>query len=399
MNAIALQAPIDSVMYSCKGVIPFRKYQETDLADLLSEMLPVLEGYLGMEVPKRAGLDEPFSRRRLRSQFEAMRVSVENKMIWSCRATRQAQDDISARGYTVGIECLLVGDPDSEIQLYLSVVHSNASADVSMERYTLDAVYDLLNAADARNAGIGLGRPINIETEEEVAFLIRHIESSARSMPLVVISCDNLMQAVIPPEEVAKAVAGLCYVYAISPSASWAITQTFGKEMSAFNGAIRSYLCDFTREDNPRDHRLMIPRRGVPVSEKRNNLAILTRGMVSEALKSDQKGFRFAQVVAMAKRSGEPVPEPQEEDVDVALCTATQPFDGPYEVRDVEPPAVPAGVAISPEPTQGYERDIEIQLARALEEKARAEARAHDAERRLTLVTAQLEMIMATLKG
>ena len=54
---------------------------------------------------------------------------------------------------------------------------------------------------------------------------------------------------------------------------------------------------------------------------------------------------------------------------------------------------------MSPAPAQGGENNTEIQLARALEEKARAEARANEAERRLTLVTAQLEMIMATLKG
>lgn len=111
--------------------------------------------------------------------------------------------------------------------------------------------------------------PKYIGSDEDVNKLIDLLESSDRHLPVIVASGDDRTpdpdSPLIDTTALAVATLGLAHVVVLPAPRSYALSDTFGKALSVFHGAIRMYKCGFDRLADPYDHPLRFVRQGVNI--------------------------------------------------------------------------------------------------------------------------------------
>lgn len=95
--------------------------------------------------------------------------------------------------------------------------------------------------------------------KSEIADFVKLLYEPSRRLPVIAISENEESTTRIPPDELARAVAGAAHIIHLSSEASWELTRTLGKRMSVFNGAVRLYVPGLNEEDeNPYQHPLWL---------------------------------------------------------------------------------------------------------------------------------------------
>ncbi|MDB5586745.1 MAG: hypothetical protein JWP26_1715 [Devosia sp.] len=104
--------------------------------------------------------------------------------------------------------------------------------------------------------------PVDFIDEIDVKTLIDLILDPTRKIPIFVLSSvvqpDGSLSPLIESAGLARATLGIGFVAVVSPEASWALTDYFGRAHSVFSGGVRAYLPGFSRSANPFDHRLIV---------------------------------------------------------------------------------------------------------------------------------------------
>jgi hypothetical protein len=97
----------------------------------------------------------------------------------------------------------------------------------------------------------------------DVPDLISLLENTDRTLPVIVVSrSEPSGNAALNVVTLHRELAGLAHVRVLSSAASgWALTNDLGADLSVWGGAIRVYFAGFTRNDNPRRHRITFPER------------------------------------------------------------------------------------------------------------------------------------------
>lgn len=107
-------------------------------------------------------------------------------------------------------------------------------------------------------------RPVVVRTDSAVQLLIEALLDPARKLPVIVLSVpsssNDPQKPLVDAETLAKATTGLALVVVLPAHFSWALTERFGKQLSAYEGAARVYLPGFTEDANPfGGHELILP--------------------------------------------------------------------------------------------------------------------------------------------
>jgi len=86
------------------------------------------------------------------------------------------------------------------------------------------------------------------------------LRAPERRRPVFVVSETQDFQSLINPNRVAERTVGIAHVYQLSYDAAYYLTDEVGKELSVFNGAVRTYRPSPDLDsDNPRNHPLALP--------------------------------------------------------------------------------------------------------------------------------------------
>ena len=102
-------------------------------------------------------------------------------------------------------------------------------------------------------------KPRVIKNETGVQHLVNHLRAPLRRSDIYVISLpegsEETRDAVIDPFNLARSVFGAAHVYVITGNASFALSDTIGREFSVYRGAVRTYLPGFDEnKDSPFRH-------------------------------------------------------------------------------------------------------------------------------------------------
>lgn len=128
--------------------------------------------------------------------------------------------------------------------------------------------------------------PWVLKSEDDVESFLYYLVNPNRSVPIFAISLEE--EAGRPsfnPIALNKATVGIGTVVVLPPEVSWTITNNFGKQLSIFNGAIRTYMPGFSNGANPYPHKLFIPNREGMDDWERQTLEILCWIAANESLR------------------------------------------------------------------------------------------------------------------
>ena len=107
-----------------------------------------------------------------------------------------------------------------------------------------------------------IAQPLTCRGKDEADMLVDRLWDVERAIPMILVSEESGL--VLHPqicEAMAADTAGLAVVVRVDDEASWRVTTRKGKEWSCYNGAIRIYWPDLSRESRPLDHPTWTPRR------------------------------------------------------------------------------------------------------------------------------------------
>lgn len=97
-------------------------------------------------------------------------------------------------------------------------------------------------------------------TLDDLSFLIDFVSSPNRLLPVIVISEESFTEKVfVDPEKLATTLAGTAHVFQLNAAASWHLSESWNRDISTFNGAVRCYGPNFRKTDDKFKHRLWLP--------------------------------------------------------------------------------------------------------------------------------------------
>lgn len=183
--------------------------------------------------------------------------------IWSLRI-EDPDKTVAGRVWTTEINVTSNGDHLSpQFTVRLSVSTSEVILDI--EPHVPRVVRQVIDATGLWAGDYKLDhRPLAITTNHAQALLINALLDPLRKLPIIALSVpENSLQDDAPlldANVLSQACAGLAIVTILSPDASWALTERFGKQLSVYGGAARVYLPGFTEDSNPfGGHELLLP--------------------------------------------------------------------------------------------------------------------------------------------
>ncbi len=118
-------------------------------------------------------------------------------------------------------------------------------------------VREIVDTFDIELDGRPLGRLAKVTGASADEYL-RFLEDANRRLPVVAISADPKNDTFLDPTRVADRLLGLAHVAVLDRDAAWDITNTIGRQLSVYQGAVRIYWPGFTTADEPRRHRLYL---------------------------------------------------------------------------------------------------------------------------------------------
>lgn len=107
-------------------------------------------------------------------------------------------------------------------------------------------------------------KPLEADHDDSFEDFLDLLLSRERKLPLVLLTERRGARApsyVVSPEKCAQALQGFAHVVALPEEQSFWLGDELGKTVSAFGGAIRTYMPGFHAEANPYDHPLYLPER------------------------------------------------------------------------------------------------------------------------------------------
>jgi len=145
--------------------------------------------------------------------------------------------------------------------------------------------------------GVEMIRPPQVQAYVDDVLL-----AGNRALPVIMVSPDNWTEhPLVRPDELMQELRGFAHVAALGDKwAAFKLTDSVGRYLSCFNGAVRIYWPGFTRTDEPFAHRLFLPD-----SVRRRQASRTPLGKYLFRFLATISAFRFVEgpVIQMAKRS------------------------------------------------------------------------------------------------
>jgi len=137
----------------------------------------------------------------------------------------------------------------------------------------------------------------------DVATLMELLVDPRRQLPVVAIARavedGGAQKPLVRPEDLAHDLAGNAHVVVVDRQAAWRLTEHLGQQRSVFNGAIRIWWPQFSAEDEPYRHPLLLPDRIMdnPDRARRHVAGVVWRAAV-DALPPPMLESRIAAEIA-----------------------------------------------------------------------------------------------------
>lgn len=292
-------------------------------------------------------------------------------------ALRQDDPDKQIPGRVWTSEVILWRKPDETPRFAARLIVGSREAELDIVPAAPGYVRQIVERIGVSSGGRLLSWcPWFIEDVKAEDALIDYFSAPSRSLPVIVISITDTSHGNY--SKLAELLCGLAEVVVIRPKTSWAITQRFGKRLSVYECAIRIFMPGFNEDADPFGHPLWLGER----LRTPEGAALVDRKIRARVAQFSTRSVRlgvdilpFAQLRSLAL-------QPEQDRLEGSNASASEKLSA----------AENRIVAISKELKQA--RDIEQY---ALEEAAKADSRAEEAERREFYATAQVQMLLQQL--
>ncbi len=182
----------------------------------------------------------------------------------SCTITLREADEITALQWHSEVS---LGPPSElahvTVRIRLSALGGGAIAPIDYEFGTPAIVRTLLRSLDIRDGSVRCAADLGAEVGPYgVSGLVSLLTDSDRAWPVVVVSrAEPSGSTLLDPGRLCRELAGLAHVRVLSSAAaSWELTNSIGKELSVWRGAVRVFFSGFSGEgDDFRRHRVTFP--------------------------------------------------------------------------------------------------------------------------------------------
>lgn len=225
----------------------------------IKEVLRWAQKRCGGQLPPEAWQHQSFDYLSGGRNSSSVRLLSDASDIWAIRAD-DPDKSVAERVWTtevvVGLQPgqsprfsarILVSTPEPDLQIE---PHTPGFIQQVVEKCRLISGLQLLSVA-----------PTVYETESDAEDLIDRLIDPARQLPYFVVTLAENGDSAHPTLDTAalsRAMLGIGHVALLHPSATWRLTDRFGKFKSVFGGAVRVYLPGFSDDADPYIHRLVL---------------------------------------------------------------------------------------------------------------------------------------------
>jgi hypothetical protein len=225
----------------------------------IGEVLKWAEIRCGGRLPPEAWQHESFDYLSGGRNSSCLRVVSTSSDVWAIRAD-DPDKTVAERVWTTEVVVgLLPGEP---AKFSARLLVSTPELDLRIEPHTPGFIQQVVDKCRLISGKTRLSlAPSVYETEADAKDLIDLLIDPARQLPIFAVTLAGNGQTQHPTLNTAvlsRAMLGIGHVALLSPSATWALTERFGRFKSVFGGAARVYLPGFSADADPYIHRLVL---------------------------------------------------------------------------------------------------------------------------------------------
>lgn len=234
-----------------------------------------------------------------------VRISDDTSDIWAIRA-----DDpdklVPSRVWTT--EVVIGYVPHKNVLLSLRLIVASPETDLSVAPAVPGLVHQICDRTGLTRRNIPLKpTPWLVESDEDTESLIDTILDPVRDVPVLVLSVPehqpDTYSTSIDALSLARATIGLALVVVLPARLTWKLTDRFGKRLSVFNGAARSYLPGFSEDSDPYGHELLLAETINSPQDANTHKERLQRLAARESLRSFKLGDEVLSFAAVRAAS------------------------------------------------------------------------------------------------
>lgn len=219
-------------------------------------------------------------------------LQTEFGIIWAIRLS-EPDDEVPGRSWSVELSA---GKSTKEILIGFRLNCFSRNYDFEFNNSVPRILRNLVNNFPYSDYGYKLSqKPMIIQSDSDAEFLYDLISNKKRWRNVAVVSCDDNFDALVNYTGLAYSLSGAAHVAAINPSASFHLSSLVGKELSVFDRGVRIYRPNFSEEDQPTRHTLILKRQidKVPIVIRRGFEEAIRRDCFRISIERD----KLAQVV------------------------------------------------------------------------------------------------------
>ena len=214
----------------------------------------------GGKLPNEAWNSESFELMRGGRLTLGARILEEGVDLWGLRGD---DPDKTVPGRIWTTEVAIGHRPGELPRISLRLLVSSAEQELDIEPAVPGLLLQIVSSVGLRVGGFGATAEAQwASTEEDVGRLIDLIESRQRRLPVFVATgderADDPDRPLIDVVALAKATCGLAHVFVVPASATYALSDAFGKLRSVYHGAVRAYMPGFDSSSDPFEHPLRL---------------------------------------------------------------------------------------------------------------------------------------------
>lgn len=210
----------------------------------------------GRPLPKEAWHGKAFEHEEVGAQ-RAAAVSLDDPRYWCARLD---DADRSVPGRTWATEIGVAAPDASQVILGVRLICVTRGEAGPFQRSIPGFIHEVvaLGPAFADNVESS-GKPVLVKDQHELEWLEQLLVDPNRRLPVIAVSLpdhsSNPADAVVSADELAKRTLGAAHIVVISGAATFWLTESVGRELSVYRGAVRTYRPKFNPyQDQPFRH-------------------------------------------------------------------------------------------------------------------------------------------------
>lgn len=332
-----------------------------------TEILKWAQKRSGGQLPHEAMKGQSFDLLAAGRNSSAVEVHLPEIHAW---ALRQEDPDKEVAGRNWTSEAILWRTPDKSPRFAARLTVSSGEAALDITPAAPGYIRQLVDNVGLTSGGWPISSsPWYIEDVQAEDALLALLCDPRRRLPVVVVSVNDGadLASSLDPSRLAAGLCGLANVVIILPRTSWALTERFGKRLSAFDRAVRLFMPGFDEDADPFTHPLWLGAKlatpdGVDTVDRQLRMRVAQ--FSTRAVRLGEDILPFAQLRSFSRKAEQERLASSGASDEQQLNAATQRIQALEVERDE-----------AKKETQGWTKEAEAALLRAEE----AERREHNA--------------------